>query len=416
MSRIILGEHQTEAIKKMKNGCILCGGVGTGKSRTALGYYYFIECQGRKPVNDIGIDSSMKTPKNLYIITTAKKRDTMDWFDESIMYDITSDPKLNECGISMIVDSWNNIKKYETIKDAFFIFDEQRLVGYGAWVKAFLKIAKNNHWVLLTATPGDTWSDYIPVFIANGFYKNKTDFVTQHVVYSMFSKYPKIEKYVNTRKLINEKEDILIPMHYEKQTIQHHLDVYTSYDKNLWKEVYVNRWNPYDNEPINESGKLCYLLRRVVNDDKSRIEAVDDILKDYKKAIIFYNYTYELEALRKYCNEKGLVYMEWNGERHQDIPDGNDWVYLVQYTAGCEGWNCITCNCIIFYSQNYSYRVMEQAIGRIDRLNTPYTDLFYYHLRSMSPIDRAIFMSLKKKKKFNELTFVKKIDSVKKNG
>jgi hypothetical protein len=409
MSKIILGEHQTEAIKKMHNGCILCGGVGTGKSRTAIGYFYFIECDGRKKVNGIGTERPMKNPRDLYIITTARKRDLCEWLDETILYDICTDASLNECGIKLTIDSWNNIKKYKDVKNSFFIFDEQRVIGYGTWVKTFLTITKSNHWILLSATPGDCWSDYIPVFIANGFYKNKTDFVRQHVIYNYRCKFPKVDRYVNQGKLLKHKEDILIPMKYEKQTIQHHLDTFTNYDKEQYKMISIKRWDIFENKPIDNPSKLCYLLRRVVNSDKTRLEAVKDIYEEYGKAIIFYNFNYELKDLEELCQNEGIIFSEWNGIKHEEIPNNDKWLYLVQYTAGCEGWNCTTCNCMIFFSQNYSYRVMEQASGRIDRLNTPYTDLFYYHLRSRSAIDNAIYSSLKKKRKFNEAKFTEKI-------
>lgn len=40
---IQLYDYQREALGRMKNGCILCGGVGSGKSRTGLAYYYLHE-------------------------------------------------------------------------------------------------------------------------------------------------------------------------------------------------------------------------------------------------------------------------------------------------------------------------------------------------------------------------------------
>ena len=97
---------------------------------------------------------------------------------------------------------------------------------------------------------------------------------------------------------------------------------------------------------------------------------------------------------------------EWNGHNHEDIPKTSTWVYIVQYTAGAEGWNCIETDTIIFYSQNYSYKVITQSAGRIDRLNTPFTDLNYYHLYSMSPIDLAIKKAFDCKKDFNEKRFI----------
>ena len=62
----------------------------------------------------------------------------------------------------------------------------------------------------------------------------------------------------------------------------------------------------------------------------------------------------------------------------------------------------------MFFSQNYSFKVMEQAAGRIDRLNTPYTNLYYYHLKTRSGIDLAISRALAEKKQFNETRYLRK--------
>ena len=193
-----LDGNQLLALEQLKSGSILCGGVGSGKSRTSLAYFTVKECKG-------GLNGEpMKDPKNLYIITTAKKRDSKEWEDEF--------PPFPFDEIDICIDSWNNIGKYADVKDSFFIFDEQRLVGSGAWVKAFLKISKSNHWILLSATPGDTWMDYIPVFIANGFYKNRTEFIRRHVVYSRFAKFPKVDHYVETGRLLRLRKSILVNM------------------------------------------------------------------------------------------------------------------------------------------------------------------------------------------------------------
>lgn len=398
-----LYDHQIDALSRMKNGCILCGGVGSGKSRTALTYYFVNECSGQIRINGTGRYEYMKNPKNLYIITTARKRDTLEWEKEVKPFKI-----LDRNDISVSVDSWNNIKKYIPVKDSFFIFDEQRVIGYGAWSAAFIKITRNNNWILLSATPGDTWSDYISVFIANGFYANKTDFIRQHVVYSRFSKYPKVDHYVYQARLVKLRNDILINMDYEKPTISHDISIITGYDKMLYNVVRVKRWNIYKDEPIQEISQVCYLERRVVNSDQTRIEAVRQLVLDHSKSIIFYNFDYELEILRSLFIDMKMIFAEWNGHKHQAIPKSDKWVYLVQYTAGAEGWNCIETNVIIFYSQNYSYKIMVQSAGRIDRLNTPFRDLYYYHLRSNAPIDKAITFALKKKKNFNESKYLKR--------
>ena len=405
MAGIQLDDKQITAVRSMKNGCILCGGVGSGKSRTSLAYYYLLS--GGK-LNSKTYSRMPGTPKDLYIITTARKRDKLEWEEELLPFLLYTTKEANSYSNTVTVDSWNNIKKYKDVTNAFFIFDEQRVVGSGTWVKAFLKIAKQNQWVLLSATPGDTWADYIPVFVANGFYKNRTEFLRRHAVYSRFTKFPKIEKFIETKHLERLKDSLLVNIEYERHTESINVNVGVDYDIAKYKEIGKKRWDPYKDEPIVNAGALCYIWRKVVNSDISRQLAVLQILEKHPRVIIFYNFDYELEILRTLITDvKGVSLAEWNGHKHEDIPNTEKWVYLVQYTAGSEGWNCITTDTIIFYSQNYSYKVMVQAAGRVDRRNTPYTHLYYYHLRSKAPIDIGIGRALHAKKKFNEKKFVK---------
>lgn len=402
---IRLYEHQKKAVEEMKNGCILCGGVGTGKSMTALAYYYKL-CGGELEWEDKYVP--MSKPRDLYIITTARKRDQLEWEGDMAPFLLSSNPEFSYYkDTKVIVDSWNNISKYRKVYGAFFIFDEQRVVGNGSWVKAFYDIARKNKWILLSATPGDTWIDYIPVFVANGFYKNKTEFINEHVIYSRFSKYPKVERYIDTGHLIRLRNSILVDMEFVRHTVPHHEDVLVRYDISKYKYVMRNRWDPYKNEPITNASRLCYILRKVVNSDDSRLIAVMEILEKNPKVIIFYNFDYELDMLKNMDYGPEVEVAEWNGHKHEPVPDGDSWVYLVQYTAGAEGWNCIKTDTIIFFSQNYSYKIMEQSSGRIDRLNTPFKDLYYYHLRSKSGIDLAITRALNTKKRFNARKFTK---------
>lgn len=397
-----LYDYQIAAIRKMRNGCILCGGVGSGKSITSLAYYFLR--QGGKIFN-AGIGDVMKNPKDLYIITTAMKRDTHEWELELAKLNLG----VEEGGYyhnKVVIDSWNNIRKYAGVERAFFIFDEQRVVGSGAWVKAFLKIARSNEWILLSATPGDTWSDYIPVFVANGFYKNRSEFIREHAVFNRYSTYPKIDRYMEEGRLLKYKREILVDMDFIRATKQHHIYISCEYDPMKFKELTKKRWNPWKDEPMQNAGELCYCMRRVCNEDESRIVKCLEIAEDHPKLIIFYNFDYELEILRSAAWEEGTVVAEWNGHKHDILPDGERWAYLVQYTAGAEGWNCITTNAMIFYSQSYSYRATVQAAGRIDRANTPFRDLFFYHLYSKSGIDLAIYRALKNKKEFNERRFL----------
>ena len=475
-----LRPFQQETVEKMHNGCVLYGDVGVGKTITSLAYYYQEVCDGE--LNQWG---SMKTPRDLYVITTAKVRDSKAFELQAAEYGIFEDRSISTNGVKITVDSWNNLHKYVEVQDAFFIFDEQRVVGYGAWSRAFIKIAKANPWVLLSATPGDTWMDYIPVFIANGWYKHKTDFVDQHVVWMPRVKFPKVLRYQDVGKLVKYRHQVLVHMPYERHTKRHAIDIWCDYDEEAFEKVVKRRWHVFERRPLRDVSELFIVMRRVVNSDSSRLRAVRGLLSKHPKLIVFYNFDYELEILRTLIppsqmastgahsslsagrsqlerssdtsgtsstggkdwnyllSPNGLnpnaqflektknnsettrkrsssstesrtpsnletthsttfAVAEWNGHKHEEIPKTDRWVYLVQYRAGAEGWNCIETDAICFYSQTYSYRDWWQAHGRIDRLNTPFVDLWYYHLVSRSLIDKAIRKALKVKKSFNE--------------
>lgn len=396
-----LSPHQTKAIEELHSGAVLLGGVGSGKTRTALAYYYTKVCQGSLKINGKGKDGLLQKPRDLYIITTARKRDELDWQEEALAFRLSNDRSLSISGVSMIVDSYNNIKNYTEIKDAFFIFDEQRLVGSGVWVDSFIKIAKNNEWILLSATPGDVWMDYMPLFVANGFYKNKTEFIREHVIFDRFAKYPKIDRYIATGRLDRYRKSILVEMPFTRHTMRHISYVNVEHNEWLYNQVLKENWDPFEGEPIEQPSKRVLLERKVVNMDESRLEAVETIVKRKKKVIIFYFFNYELYILRNLASRLNIQVNEWNGIKHEPVPTGDEWVYLVQYTAGNEAWNCITTDTMIFYSMQYSYKVFEQCLGRIDRMNTSYRDLYYYVLRSEARIDQQLTKAIRAKENFN---------------
>lgn len=378
---IELYPYQRKAVDRLHNGSVLCGKVGSGKSLTGL--FYYMENHTNKP---------------LYIITVAKKRNDREWHRD-----------FEALGVNGVVDSWNNIEKYTDIKDAFFIFDEQRAIGYGKWGMAFIHIARKNNWIMLTATPGDVWMDWMCIFIANNFYRNKTDFVDQHVEYNPYSKFPQIRRYHKTDKLERFRKYLAVPMQDFRTTNLHRKYINADFDKDLYKSVVKNRFNPYTEEPILNASEFTQVLRRIINtSERRRIHAKQEIMTR-DKVIVFYNYTYELDIIKEICQELDRAYYQWNGQKHEAIPDAETWVYLVQYTAGAEGWNCITTDTILFYSLNYSYRIMEQSEGRINRVNTSFENLYYVYLKSPASIDDAILRSISSKKKFNERNWVENI-------
>lgn len=387
---IKLMEHQQEAVDLLGSGKVLYGGVGSGKSATALAYY----------VKD-------QAPKDIYVITTAKKRDSLDWEGEAARFGISVRGSLSIAG-QLRVDSWNNIEKYTDTTGAFFIFDEQRVVGTGVWVRSFIRIAKQNNWILLSATPGDNWLDYAPIFIANGWYKNITEFKREHVIYAPYIRFPKVLRYVGITKLEFYRNEVLVEMPYLKHTnrILNYLDV--RYDKELWDVAVRRRWNPYEDHPIKDVAELFRVMRKINNTDPSRIEMVRLLMKSHDKLIIFYNFNYELDILRGLANEVEVA--EWNGHRKHPVPNSDRWVYLVQYNSGAEGWNCTQTDAMIIYSLTYSYKNYIQSQGRIDRIDTKFTDLYYYILVSDSPIDKAVKKALEHKKNFNKRQFVRHLE------
>lgn len=409
MAHIDLHPHQITALEKMKNGCILNGDVGTGKSITAVAYYLFKECRGDIRHNGFGDFKPMEKPRDLYIITTAKKRNSLEWEEECAPFGLSTKSELSHSGAKVTVDSWNNIEKYKDVKNAFFIFDEQRVVGWGAWSKAFVKIAHHNKWVLLSATPGDVWMDYLPVFVANGFYKNKTEFTDRHVVWKRFSKFPQIDRYVETGVLLKHVRSITVNMPLTRHTKRHIEYVKVGYDEAKFKRAWKDRWHVYEDRPIKDVSELFLVARKIVNSDTSRLKAISELIDKHPRLIIFYNFNYELEDLRTLGALHGVESAEWNGQKHEEVPNSKRWIYLVQYTAGAEGWNCITTDAIAFFSLNYSYKINHQAKGRIDRMNTPYIDLYYYILKSGAVIDSAILKAITEKKNFNEKNWMKSL-------
>lgn len=390
MSYVDLHPHQQRALKKMFNGCVLNGGVGSGKTITALAYYW-----------------ERERDKDILVITTVRKRDSLDWETEASLWGIGTKANATTAGV-LTVDSWNNISKYEDVRDCLVIFDEQRLVGSGAWVKSFLKIAERNSWILLSATPGDTWTDYIPLFVAHGFYKNRTELLREHAVFSRFAKYPKIERWMGEGKLLGYRNRILVHMPYAREAVREYHEVKVDTDKSQLDWILKKRWDIFEDEPCRDASHLFRVLRKVTNSDFSRTQALERVMMTHGKVIIFYNFDYELEILRSFARVRGLTVAEWNGHKHEEVPDGDIWLYLVQYTAGSEAWNCVSTDCIVFWSLNYSYKVLEQARGRIDRLNTPYKTLHYYSFVSDSVVDRAIQKAIWKKTTFNERRWAEK--------
>ena len=383
--------HQQDALDEMFNGCILYGGVGSGKSRVAVAYYEKVEADA-----------------DVFVITTARKRDSLDWESEFVRIGIGREIGATVGG-RLVVDSWNNISKYTDIKDAFFIFDEQRLVGSGIWTKSFIRIAKSNRWILLSATPGDTWLDYIPVFLAHGFYKNRTDFKLQHVVYSHYSKFPKVERYQNVGKLVRQRNSLLVHMPYERHTTRSLEIVHVEFDKELFERVLKKRWHVYEERPLRDVAELFSVMRKVVNSDPSRIASIQSLMQTRPRLIVFYNFDYELEALRSIASSTTREIAEWNGHKHQEVPSSDEWLYLVQYTAGAEAWNCTATDTEVFYSLNYSYKIWEQAMGRIDRMDTPYKFLYYKILKSKSVIDDAVWTAVATKQTFTESSIAKNL-------
>lgn len=401
-----LAPHQVQAVKEMGNGKILRGDVGSGKSRTGFMYYYNRVCGGVPPMKGVPWQP-MKDPKDVYVITTARKRDTYEWEEEAAAFGVGRAP--NADGVKLHVDSWNNISQYELVDGAFFIFDEQRLVGAGSWVKSFYQIIKKNGWIILSGTPGDTWMDYIPVFIANGFYKNRTQFLDEHAKFARYSQYPKVERWIGTRRLESHRDSILVEMPFQRHTIREEKLVVVGYDEELYKRATQQRWHVYEDRPLRDVSELQVVMRKIVNQDPSRVGEIMKLWEKHPKLIIFYNFDYELDLLRELMRILGCVYGEWNGHKHHAVPKGDKWFYLVQYTAGSEAWNCTETDAMIFYSLNYSWKINEQSKGRIDRLNTPFRVLYYYLFRSMAQIDTSIWKAIMTKQDFNMNRYAKKI-------
>ena len=398
--------EQIQAVRQLQNGSILAGGVGSGKTLTSLAWYLTSVCNAASFEKGGSLaKKKVKGSPTLYVITTAKKRDSLEWEEEAARLGLSTDPACSFTGSHIVVDSWNNIGKYSDREHAVFFFDEQRASGSGRWVKEFLKITRKNTWLLLSATPGDVWMDYLPVFMAHGFFRTRTEFMEDHVIFDRFAKYPKVKRYIGEAKLQRLRRSILVEMPVERHTTRERETVYCDYDRDLYKWVVKNRMDPWTEEPLRDAGGVCRILRKVVSDNDWRSAEAKCILSSNERVIVFYNYNYELDRILAVAESLGLPTAQWNGHRHDAIPAEPRWVYICQYTSAAEGWNCTSTDTVLFWSLNYSWRVTEQCEGRIDRLNTPYSRLKYYFLESDSSIDKAVRRSLSSKKVFNERAF-----------
>lgn len=371
---------QRDAVDRMHDGCVLLGRTGSGKTMTALGYWLKVHAQ-----------------QDLYVVTTPAKRDAMEWEGDSA--------KLGQYLPPERVVSWNKIKDFEYLESAFVVFDEQRVSGSGKWVKSFLKIAKSNDWILLSATPGDVWIDWLPLFIANGFYRTRTQFTDRHVIWDPHTRYPRIKRYIEEDRLERCQEAICVYLASPNPISRMVHDELVSYDSRKYAEVTRKRWNPFEVRPMMDAGELCRVQRRIVLENVCREEALERLLKGHPRALVFYSYNYELEAIKAVCERLGRSYGQRNGHRHDPVPVSKEpWVYIVQYQSA-DAWNCISTNIAILYSLPYSWRQQEQAMGRIDRMNTPFDELHYYRLMTDSTIDNAILACLDRKETFNERVY-----------
>jgi len=390
---IELREHQKDALREMHNGCVLYGGTGSGKGYTAL--HYYIENE---------------SPKKLFVITTARKRNDRDWEEEAESLKIFTMGRYSSKHGEIVVDSWNNIEKYKDVEGAFFIFDEQRAVGRGTWAKMFVKIAKQNNWILLSATPGDTWMDYVPLFVANGMFKDRTDFQRKHVIFKPYMKFPVVDRYINETKLQLLRNHILVEMPYDRLTTRHENWIEVGHNQEFMDLAWGRRWNALEDKPIRDPAELFRTMRQISNMHPSRLEYVLTALKKHRRLIVWYNFDYELELLRRLPASTTLgeivPILEYNGYKKDRLPDEGPMIYLVQYVAGAEAWNCTTVNAMVFYSLTYSWRNFHQAQGRIDRMDNTHMDLYYYMLVSNTKIDSKIQEALERKEDFNEREFV----------
>lgn len=370
-------DYQKRAINQMHNGCILCGGVGAGKSLTSLGYIDKVYPSG-----------------TVYIITPARKRNTGEWFDDIRKNDMDE--------TRFVVDSWNNLSKYKDVKDAFFLFDEQKVSGKGTWAKSLIRIAKSNQWILLSATPGDTYDDYATVLIANGFVRNRTTWYDEYCV-TKSQPFFHIVDHKNKDVIDMMIRRIFIKMDYQsdKKRIERVIPIQAR-SAGEEKEILMTHKAPGAQMPFTTFAAAIAYVRMNCYDKSKKTEALRKIIEKHKKIIVFYNFLSEKLEIERAAIDANVTINFYNGQRHDPIPDTDEWVYGVQYNSGAEAWNCITTNAMVFYSPNYSYKTMEQAHGRIDRVNSPYECLYYYMLLNELNIDNKVMNALSSKKDFNE--------------
>ena len=132
------------------------------------------------------------------------------------------------------------------------------------------------------------------------------------------------------------------------------------------------------------------------------VESTDDRL------IVFYNFTEEMDTMRKIVNEMKREYSLVNGSR-KDLTcyeEFNDSITFIQYQSGAMGLNLQKANKIIYFTLPLSSELYEQSKKRIHRIGQD-QPCFYYQLIVKGSIEEKILQTLEMRKDFTEKLFEK---------
>lgn len=390
---ITLRSYQQDAVEALLNGKhIVVASCGVGKGFISLEW-----ARGTKK-------------SNVLVITQASKVKSNDFVEEAKLLD----EKWYNSQSSFTVVSWNSLAKWlkehqsENFADYAIIADEiQRIKNYSTGMgKSFLKIASHTKcWAGFTATPGESWIQMMPYFVACGFVKHKTDFTNKFCVTQSFKGYIEIIGY-NHEEVLNKwwsgityfpdtKEmEKQLPSETHKVV---HFKAPTGYAKVLKTKTRLDT-----DEFIDTSMAMCHYLRQLCC-SKEKVEWLKEFVESLDTScVVFYTYIEEGEKIKEAL--KGVKIWEINGKKH-DIPTadtiGKHDVVLAQWESGSASLNLQFMNYWVSFSPCYSLTTSCQSRGRIKRIGQT-KPMFYYYLKTDHTIENDIYKALKEKRDFSE--------------
>lgn len=361
---------------------------------------------------------------NLLIVQKSKLQ---DWYEHmktfypqysTIIYSKTMEIPENSVIIINYDLVWRR-PELAALREFTLILDESSLIKNASSnrTKFILKLRPDNV-ILLSGTPvGGKYEELLTQCKLLGWKITKKAFWERYINFIEIDmgnfKIPKVVGYKNVDELkdklreygavFQKTEDVFDLPEQIEQTVM--VDNTASYKK--FKKDRVITID--DRELLGDTSltKMLYLRQLASQYNSNKIGALKDILESTEdRVIIFYNFTAELDQMKKVCKELKKPISIINGKvkdlKNYDSKDNS--VTLVQYQAGAMGLNLQKSNKVIYYSLPLASELFEQSKKRTHRIGQTRT-CFYYYLITKGSLEEEILNTLKMRKDYTDQLF-----------